>query len=305
MNGSTTAISFRQPHAALNPQAFMIEPTEQWVLEKSSPLPATDFRLASSWYIDFVIQHVPGERKACYTMRLAQSDNYGLACDLTSERGDSEYTQARREYDSKIVGEDSRQILREKRFRDALDRVALIDLVAGNVSATASDQVVLDRTLGEKYAVKSNRFGEEAEIALKKRSAIKGTKPRVVVIGAMAGTINELIRRGFEVSATDMDPGVVDHNLGGVKVVKATENDRLIREADLLIVTGMTLVNRTLPSVMEAAKINNTSTMIWAVTGKNLGPYYVEHGVDCVISDPSPFFYLPGPSSMQIWRREH
>ena len=66
----------------------------------------------------------------------------------------------------------------------------------------------------------------------------------------------------------------------------------------------MTLPNRTLPALIEAAKINNTSTMIWAVTGKNFGHYYTEHGVDCVISDPMPFLMLPGPASIGIWRRE-
>jgi hypothetical protein len=54
---------------------------------------------------------------------------------------------------------------------------------------------------------------------------------------------------------------------------------------------------------MSLAKMNNTSTLIWAITGKNFGPYYVEHGVDCVISDPSPFLMLPGPAKLAIWRR--
>jgi hypothetical protein len=65
------------------------------------------------------------------------------------------------------------------------------------------------------------------------------------------------------------------------------------------------LPNRTLASIMEEAKASNTSTMMWAVTGKNLGPYYVEQGVDCVISDPLPFLMLPGPATIGICRREH
>ena len=38
--------------------------------------------------------------------------------------------------------------------------------------------------------------------------------------------------------------------------------------------------------------------MIWAITGKNFGSYYVEQGVDCVVSDPSPFL-------MTAWPRQH
>jgi hypothetical protein len=45
--------------------------------------------------------------------------------------------------------------------------------------------------------------------------------------------------------------------------------------------------------------------MIWAVTGKNLGHYYTEQGIDCVVSDPAPFLQLPGPATIGIWRREN
>jgi uncharacterized protein (DUF4213/DUF364 family) len=101
-----------------------------------------------------------------------------------------------------------------------------------------------------------------------------------------------------------MSPDIIGRSLGGVTIRDGRENESFIKEADLLIVTGMTLVNGTLPALVEAAKKHNTSIMIWAVTGKNFGPYYTEHGIDCVISDPSPFFYLPGPSSIEVWRRD-
>ena len=34
------------------------------------------------------------------------------------------------------------------------------------------------------------------------------------------------------------------------------------------------------------------------------GRYYTEHGIDCVISDPTAFHLLPGSASIGIWRRE-
>ena len=55
----------------------------------------------------------------------------------------------------------------------------------------------------------------------------------------------------------------------------------------------------------ELAKANNTSTMMWTVTGRNLGRYYVTHGIDCVVSDPAPFLSLPGSATIGIWRREN
>jgi hypothetical protein len=303
---SVSLTTLRQPHHALEPGAFALEAAEEWALEKARRLPADRFRLTSFWYIDFIIQHAPGERKTRYAARLAQSENYGIAFSLTSALRDVDHALSLQEADHDLVGEDCRQILKDRRYRNDMDRTALIDLVMGHFPAVRDDHVILDKTRPEKYVLKSRLFADEAELILGRKGsgAIKGSKPNVVVIGAMAGTIAALIARGFEVTATDMAHDVVGRNLGGVTVCHGTENRRLMEAADLAIITGMTLPNRTLPSIMEEAKTNNTSAMMWAVTGRNLGPYYVEHGVDCVISDPLPFLMLPGPASIGIWRRE-
>jgi Putative heavy-metal chelation len=288
----------RQPHEALKPHAFALETAEQWALEKTSHLPAELFRLTSFWHIDYFRQQVPEERKTRYTLRLAQSENYGIAFGPIS---------ALRDTDHALVGDDSRDILKYRRFRDDIDRTALIDLIMGYVPAAATRQITLDQTLAEKYALRSRLFADEAEMILRRKGldAIKAGKAHIHVIGATAGMIGALVMRGFEVTAADMCPDVVGQTLGGVSVRDQTENERFIRAADLAIITGMTLPNRTLPALIEAAKAHNTSTMIWAITGKNFGLYYTEQGVDCVISDPSPFLLLPGISSIRIWRREH
>jgi hypothetical protein len=284
------------PETVLKPYAFTLEAAEQWALERASTLPAHRFRLNSLWYIDLIRQHAPGERKSRYAGRLAQSENYGIAFGLTSELRDD---------DRSLVGEDSREILKERRFRDKIDRTALIDLVIEHVSAAPNDRVILDQTFRDKYALRSRLFADEADVVLRRKGseAIKGSKPRIHVIGATAGMIGGLVSRGFEVTAADESPNVVGQNLGGVTVCDEAENANLIKAADLVIITGMTLPNQTLPTLIAAAKAHNTSTMMWAITGKNFGHYYTEQGVDCVISDPTPFLFLPGPASIGIWRR--
>ena len=304
---STPRTTLRQPRHALKPGAFTLEAAEQYALERASLLSADRFRLTSFWYIDFIIQHAPGERKTRYAARLAQSENYGIAFSLTSALRDIDHALALQDSDHAVVGEDSRQILKDGRYRNDMDRTALIDLVMGHFPAVADDHVVLDQTRPEKYALKSRLFADEAEVILRRKGsdAIKGSKPHILVIGAMAGTIAALVARGFEVTATDMSPDVVGRNLGGVMVSEGSENSRFIQAADLAIITGMTFPNRSLPTIMEQAKISNTSTMMWSVTGKNFGHYYIAQGVDCVVSDPLPFLMLPGPASIGIWRREH
>ena len=39
-------------------------------------------RFTSLWYLDFVRQHILGERKTLSIMRVVQSVNYGAACGL-------------------------------------------------------------------------------------------------------------------------------------------------------------------------------------------------------------------------------
>jgi hypothetical protein len=51
---------FRQPSHELKPHAFGLEGAEQWALQRASKLSEDLFRLTSFWYIDFIIQHVPG-----------------------------------------------------------------------------------------------------------------------------------------------------------------------------------------------------------------------------------------------------
>jgi hypothetical protein len=289
---------FRQPREALEPSGFAIEAAERWALERAAHISVERVRLTSFWYIDYVRQQSPGERKTRYIMRLAQSHDYGVACGLSVPIPGSDFD---------LVGEDSRAIIKGCRYRDDIDRAALVDLILGHVSSAPSCEVSLSGTLPEKYAFRSRLFADEAEDVLQRKGSgvRKWSHPRIHVIGATAGMIGGLIARGFEVSATDMEPGVVGQELGGVKVRGNTANSELIKEADLAIITGMTLPNRTLPGIMEMAREHQTSTMIWAITGRNFGHYYLEQGVDCVISDPSPFLLLPGPARISIWRREH
>ena len=207
-----------------------------------------------------------------------------------------------------LVGEDTRQILQNRMCRDYNDRTAIVDSVMGHVSRPPNEQIRLDDTLQAKYVARSEIFADEAERVLQRKRPknLKGNNPRVVVIGATAGIIWALARRRFNVSATDLSPEIVGKEFGGVKVSNGKDsNARLMEESDLAIVTGMTLMNRTLPRLMKLAKKYNTSTIIWAITGRNFGHYYTENGVDSVISDPSPFLLLPGPAVIAIWRRKN
>ena len=290
--------TFRESKHALKPAAFSVQAAEKWALRKSWKLPEDRLRLTDFWYINFVRQPVLGERKTRYTMKIAQSQNYGASVGFTPVLPDP---------DGELVGRDTRRILENRLYRNLADRIAFVDLIMGHVSRPADQQINLTGSVYAKYDARSQIFADEAEKILRRRGSrnLKGIKPRVLVIGATAGIISALARRGLDVSATDLWPEAVGMEFGGVRVLSGkTANAGFMKVADLAIITGMTLANRTLSVLMKLAKRHNTSTMIWAVTGRNFGHYYTEHGADSVISDPSPFLLLPGTATIAIWRRK-
>jgi hypothetical protein len=288
----------RQPIDALNPAAFSIEAAEKWALERARELPSEPFRLTAYFQIDYIVRAVPYERKTRYTARMAQSENYGLAFGLTPALPD---------LDPDFVGKDVRQILKDRLCLDSIDRTAFVDLVMGHLSRQVNEQVTLEGAVQDKYFDRARIFADEAAkiIESKRVKSLKGSDAHVLVVGATAGIIRALLKRGLEVSATDLSPEVAGTELGGVKIRNGkVANTSLMAKVDLAIITGMTLPNQTLPGLIKLAQQYNTSTMIWAASGKHFGRYFTEHGVDCVISDPTPFSFLPGPASIGIWRRQ-
>lgn len=287
----------RQPKDALIPSAFSVEAAEKWALERAWRFPADQFRLIAHWYINYVLQPTPGERKTRYTMKIAHTQNYGISAGLTPVLPDP---------GTDLVGEDVRIILKKRQYTNYIDRTALVDSVIGHVSRQANERILIEDSPHAKYMERPEIFASEAKNVLKRKgpASLKGKRPSVVVIGSTAGIIGALVKHGFSVSATDLWPETVGRNFSGVVVQNGKNaNAKLIRESDMVIITGMTLPNGTLRGLIKQAKENNTSSMIWAISGKNFGPYYTDHGVDAVISDPSPFLLLPGPSFMEISRR--
>jgi hypothetical protein len=267
-------------------------------LERSGKLPSDLLRVTSFWYVNFTRQPVPGERKTRYAMRLVQSENYGISFGRAP---------ASRAPSPSLVGEDARKILSDRLYADNVDRAAFVDLIMGHLVRSPDRTLTLEFTLREKYAARARLFASEVERILRRKGALhlKGPKPRVLVIGATAGIIGALRQRKFKVFATDLASDVVGERLGGVKVHDGkVANARFMKEAVVASVTGMTLADGTLSNLMALAKRHNTSTLIWAITGRNLGEYFTQHGADCAISDPSPFLRLPGPAKLALWRRK-
>ena len=107
------------------------------------------------------------------------------------------------------------------------------------------------------------------------------------------------------VTASDLDENIINKELCGVNIADgALHTDELVAEADLAIITGMTISNGSLPEIIKIAKENNTKIMIIAETGAGFGRAYCElFGVDIVVSEPYPFYIFNCYSEIKIYRK--
>jgi len=126
----------------------------------------------------------------------------------------------------------------------------------------------------------------------------------VVNVGVVGNVIRALKNEGCEVMASDMEPEMVGTTVHDTLVQDGTKTFDLVRDADLAIVTGMTIATDSLGLIIEEARTHNTRLLVFAETGANLGQEYCRTlGVDTVVSEPFPFYIFQGKSRIEVYRR--
>jgi uncharacterized protein (DUF4213/DUF364 family) len=128
-------------------------------------------------------------------------------------------------------------------------------------------------------------------------------KPKVVNIGAVGNIIVELKSRGFEVSATDLNPNVVGTLLHGVVIQSGEANTHLIQNSDIAVITGMTISNGSIDELLSVARECNTKVVIFAQSGASFARFYLDRGASSVVAEPFPFYIFQGISTIGIYRR--
>jgi uncharacterized protein (DUF4213/DUF364 family) len=125
----------------------------------------------------------------------------------------------------------------------------------------------------------------------------------------MVGVVGDVILRlaaetQFEVSAFDYAPDLVGSRVHGVAVQNGRRTLAGVRAADVALVTGMTLWNGSLDRILGTARRAGTKLVLFAETGAHFAEEYCRMGVDCVVSEPFPFYLVcGGPSTLNVHRR--
>lgn len=255
-------------------------------LELSRGRPDDDFLVRGIWKVELAFKPNPAERTFNYTFWLAMTRGQGCCyCTGDDQRG------------RELVGTDARELFGVQ----TCISIAALDSIYASLPRRPAATFELRGNSIDKTAARTRIIADEA---LRLLEPVCSRKPKVVNVGVVGNVIRDMKERGCEVWASDMEPEMIGRDVHGVKVEDGYRTNQLVADADLAIVTGMTIATDSLGLIVEAAKAGNTKLLVFAETGANFGDEYCRTiGIDSVVSEPFPFYIFQGVSTIEVYRR--
>ncbi len=255
-------------------------------LERMAKATPEDFLVRGIWKVELAFRPNPAERTFKYTFWLAMTRGQGCCyCTGDDQRG------------SELVGHDVRELVADK----TCISIAALDSLYATLERRPAATFQLVGTPIEKTDARTEIILHEAERLV---SGICTRPARVVNVGLVGNIVRDLVARGYDVRASDMERDTVGTRVHGVLVEDGTRTYDLVREADLAIVTGMTIATDTLELIVDEAKKAGTKLLVFAETGAEFGEEYCRSvGIDTVVSEPFPFYIFQGTSTIEVYRK--
>jgi Putative heavy-metal chelation len=125
----------------------------------------------------------------------------------------------------------------------------------------------------------------------------------VGLIGVSRFQAQVLAEQGFSIRVWDRDPGYIGQEiLPGVFVRSTESSEEQLSGIDIALISGMTIGNNTLPTILSEARRLGVKTVCWAVTGSKLAPIYRDAGLTSAICEGFPPYFLPGETTLSVFR---
>lgn len=179
-------------------------------------------------------------------------------------------------------------------------QVAALDAGYGCLPKDGEESVLEGRNF-EKAAPRAKLICNEVKRLLPRPEG----QNRVGVVGVVGELIHELSAwPETQIRATDFATRVAGSVMDGIEIDWGMETAEMVASVDVAVVTGMTLANGSLEEILRAARQADTKLVIFAETGHNFGPKYLQLGVDAVIAEDFPFYLSStGPSRFRVERQ--
>lgn len=267
---------------------MILDNIREGVRQKAAETNKEDFLVRGIWSVDCLFNPNPKERVFNYKFIVTQTVGQGCAYSPITN------------YDV----EDLKKLMGKNIFDLNIDdlgiEIALLDSVFASYQPKADLEIELTGNSIEKATTR-------AELIVNEAMKLVGDKknPLVANVGVVGNIIKGLLDRGVRVVGSDFDKEIVGKKLfGQTEVFYGNHTLDWVKESDLAIVTGMTLTTQTLDDIIKVAKENNTKIIIFAETGAHLGEFYLNAGVDVVVSEPFPFYIFQGKNIIRVFRKK-
>lgn len=246
-----------------------------------------EFLIRGLWKTDLLFKPNENERTFNYTYLLVQTIGQGCSYCCCGEAF----------IDSEWIGKDARTLTSD----DSCLRIATLDAILS----------VFERHPVRSYKIEGSSIAktdQRTKIVIDEVMSLfedvsRKRKPRVVNVGVVGNFVRSLVDRGVDVAATDMDESLIGTCISGTIVEDGDCTLPRVSSSDLALVTGMTLTNGTFDRIYEVAKESGAKIVMFNETGANLGESLCKLGVDCVVSEPFPFYIFQGQSVIDIYRK--
>jgi hypothetical protein len=255
-------------------------------LKKTMGIPDEDFTIRGLWKIDLAFRPNVDERTFRYAFLVGQTVGQG-SC----------YCDTELVIDESLIGKDARSVLVE---RDCYS-IALLDSLYASIPKTPYMVHEIKGNSIEKAALRNRILLAEVEAVL---GTIKGKNPRILNVGVLGNLIRSLADKGYSVVATDLEERIIGKSVHGTTVEHGSRTYHYIADADVAVITGMTLTTAAMGDIIQTCADQGTKVVVFAETGANFGEEYCKTlGVDSVVSELFPFYIFQGVSTIEIYRK--
>lgn len=277
----------RQPDSESAPE--LLETITNGARLSEHKLPPDASRIVGLWVTEYAVQLRPESTPLHLKHVCVETDAIGTCY---FERKEPEPA-----VDENLLGKTYDAALLSKYWK-----IAALDAVYGAIIRSPDEKHTLRGSAGAKAYDRATIVCDEVR---RIASESQARHLRVVNVGVVGDFLAQLTKeRRFEVQATDFYEAIINNTVHGVRVKSGRFTERAVAEADVALVTGMTLANDTLDGIMEVARANNTQVILFAETGSNFAEIYLAAGATAVVAESYPF-YLSGSEScdVRVYRR--
>jgi hypothetical protein len=182
-------------------------------------------------------------------------------------------------------------------------QIAALDAVYGQLCRAPDERIALEGSNIHKAGARAEIVQKEVE-----RLIDRTARPRAQAKVANVGVVGDFLailkqRTNVTLTASDYYQRIVGREVSGVTIHHGSMTAHLVADADVAIVTGMTLATGTLDEILAVARESGTAIILFAQTGAHFAEVYLELGATTVLAEPLPFYLSgDGVSMIDIFR---